>query len=468
MEKYDVIVIGSGSGMGIASRAVGEGLRVALVDRGPLGGTCLNNGCIPSKMLIYPADVIRTLQDAKKVDVEGIITKINFQNLMSRMRSAVEMSIKEMEESIKSADNLTLYRQAGEFLGDYTLKVGDQILTAPKIAIASGSREVVPPIPGLKEAGYIDNVTLLNLNRLPESLIIIGAGYIGCEYGHFFSAMGTKVTILGRSPTVLANEDPEIRKIVNDALSRDLSLLTNHEVIKVENEGGKKVVSARNRLDNRVYQFEAEEIMVASGRRSNSDLLKPEKTGVETDQHGWIKVNKYLETTKPGIWALGDATGKHMFRHTANYEADIVSNNMFEDEKKENDEHAFPHAVFTHPQVAGVGLKEEEAQAGGHKILVGRARYTEVAKGVAMAENDGFVKVIVDDDTGKILGCSVVGSEAAELVQQVVYLMNTDNQDLVPLIRSQVIHPTISEVIAKAFANLERPQDSEEQKRGTA
>ena len=202
MEKYDVIVIGSGSGMGIASRAVGEGLRVALVDRGPLGGTCLNNGCIPSKMLIYPADVIRTLQDAKKVDIEGIITKINFQNLMRRMRSVVEMSIKEMEESIKSADNLTLYRQAGEFLGDYMLEVGDQILTAPKIAIASGSREVIPPIPGLKEAGYIDNITLLDLVKLPESLIIIGAGYIGCEYGHFFSAMGTKVTILGRSPTV--------------------------------------------------------------------------------------------------------------------------------------------------------------------------------------------------------------------------------------------------------------------------
>ena len=155
-----------------------------------------------------------------------------------------------------------------------------------------------------------------------------------------------------------------------------------------------------------------------------------------------------------------------MFRHTANYEADIVSNNMFEDEKKENDEHAFPHAVFTHPQVAGVGLKEEEALAGGHKIQVGRARYTEVAKGVAMAEDDGFVKVIVDDDTGKILGCSVVGSEAAELVQQVVYLMNTDTQNLIPLIRSQVIHPTISEVIARAFSNLAHTQHSEEGESG--
>lgn len=462
MEKFDVIVIGSGSGMGIASRAVSEGLRVALVDRGPLGGTCLNNGCIPSKMLIYPADVIRAFQDAKRVGIEGVIAKIDFQKIMARMRSVVDMSRKDIVESIKSADNLTLYQQTGEFISDYTLKVGGETITAQKIAIASGSREMVPHISGLEETGYINNITLLNLKTLPESLIIIGAGYIGCEYGHFFSAMGTKVTIIGRSPTVLANEDPEIRKIVNEALSRDLNLITNHEVVKVELETGKKVVSARNRLDGKVYKFGAEEIMVASGRQSNSDLLKPEETGVEVDSRGWIKVNKYLETTKPGIWALGDATGKHMFRHTANYEADIASNNMFREEKRENDEHAFPHAVFTHPQVAGVGLKEAEALAAGHKILVGRARYTDVAKGIAMAEDEGSAKVVVEEDSGKILGCSVVGSEAAELVQQVVYLMNTDTQDLIPLIRSQVIHPTISEVLARAFSNLKRPEHNQE------
>ena len=456
MEEYDVIVIGSGSGKVIVSRAISEGLRVALVDHGPMGGTCLNNGCIPSKMLIYPADVIRTIQDAKKVGVEVTITKIDFQKIMSRMRSVVEISRKEMEVYLRSAENLTLYKQTAEFIGDYTIKVADETITAPKIAIASGSTEIVPPIPGLKEAGYLDNITILNLEKLPESLIIIGAGYIGCEYGHFFSSMGTNVTILGRSSTVLASEDPEIRKIVNDVLSRDLNLLINHEAVKVELDGGMKVVSARNRLDNKVYQFEAEEIMVASGRRPNSDLLKLERTGVETDQRGWIKVNNYLETTKLRIWALGDATGKHMFRHTANYEADIVSNNMFNDDKKENDEHAFPHSIFTHPQVAGVGLKEAEALADGHKILVGRAKYSEVPKGIAMADDDGFVKVVVEADTGKILGCSAVGSGASELVQQVVYLMNTDTQDMGPMIRSQVIHPTISEVIVQAFANLER------------
>ena len=253
------------------------------------------------------------------------------------------------------------------------------------------------------------------------------------------------------------NEDPEIRGIVTEVLSRDIKVRINHEAVRIEIESGKKIVSARNRLDNKVYRFEADEILVASGRMSNSDLLKPEKTGVETDPHGWIKVNEYLETTKPGIYAFGDALGKHMFRHTANYEADVVSHNMFEEKKQIEDQHAIPHAVFTHPQVAGVGLTEAEAMAGGYKILVGRAWYTDVAKGIAMAEEKGFAKVVVEENTGKILGCSVVGTEAPELVQQMVYLMNTDSQDLAPMMRSQIIHPTISEVMVQAFSELKHP-----------
>ena len=195
MEKYDVIVVGSGAGLRVASNALQKDLKVALIDHGPLGGTCLNNGCIPTKMLIYPADVIRTFQDARAVGIEGSINRIDFQKIMSRMRSVVEHSKRAMEDSVRSSEKLTLYRDTAEFIGNYILKVGDRPLTAPSIVIASGSRELIPPIPGLKDGGYLDNIALLNLEKLPESLIIIGAGYIGCEYGHFFSAMGTDVTI---------------------------------------------------------------------------------------------------------------------------------------------------------------------------------------------------------------------------------------------------------------------------------
>jgi mycothione reductase len=461
MERFDLIVVGSGAGTHVASVASKDGLKVALVDQGPAGGVCLNNGCIPSKMLIYPADVIRILQRARDIGVDARINKIDFQKIMRRMHSVVRKNRRRLEKAIKAKENITWYKDSAEFIADYTLQAGNKTLTGPKIVIATGARALVPPIQGLKEAGYLDNVTLLNLEKPPRSLIIIGAGLVACEYGHFFSAMGTKVTILGRSPRILKNEDPEVSRIVNEVLSKFMKIFTNYETIRVDLKDGRKVVSAHNRIDNRIYEFQSDQILLAAGRRSNSDVLKPEITGVETDRHGWIKVNEHLETNKKDIWALGDAVGKGMFRHTASYESDIVIHNMLRAKKHEDrmnvDFHSVPYAVFTNPQVAGVGLKESEAIDAGYKVLVGRAKHTDVAKGVAMAEEHGFVKAVVEEKTGKILGCSAVGAGASELVQQVVYLMNTDRQNLEPLSRSQIIHPTLNEVLAHAFVNLERP-----------
>lgn len=465
MDRFDLIVIGSGAGLHVVSSAVEEGLRVALVDHGPAGGTCLNNGCIPSKILIYPADVIRNLQQAGAVGVLGSVEKVDFPRIMERMHATVARSRKRLEESIDADPGVTFYRSTAEFIDNYTLQTDGKTLTAPKIVIATGARPLVPKILGLQEAGYLDNISLLNLEEPPKSLIIIGAGYIGCEYGHFFSAMGTDVTILGRSPQILNNEDPEICKIVKGTLGQHMRIVTSHEVIEVGMKDGRKVISARSAIDGKISHFEADQILLAAGRRSNADLLKPEKTGVETDERGWIKVNDYLETNKEGIWALGDAIGKHMFRHTANYEAEIVAQNALRAKKKDErvkaEYHAVPHAVFTHPTVAGVGMKEADALAAGQSILVGRTRYTDVAKGLAMAEEHGFVKVVLEEGSGRILGASIAGSSAPELVQQVVYLMNTEYEDLMPMIRSQVIHPTISEVLVKAFSRLEHPIHSE-------
>jgi mycothione reductase len=461
MDRFDLIVIGSGAGTHVASVASREGLKVALLDQGPVGGVCLNNGCIPSKMLMYPADVVRILQHARDVGVEATVIRIDFQKIMSRMHSVVEKNRMHLEKAIEGKENIKWYKDSAEFVGDHSLRVGDKILTAPKIVIATGARALIPPIQGLNVVGYLDNITLLNLERPPESLIIIGAGYVACKYGHFFSAMGTEVTILGRGPRILKNEDPEVCRIVTNVLNKFMKVLTNHEVIGVELKDGKKVVSAYNRIDNKIYKSQSDEILLAAGRRPNSDILKPETTGVEVDQHGWIKVNEHLETAKRDIWALGDAIGKHMFRHTAKYESDVVLYNMLRarklEDRKRVDFHAVPHAVFTNPQVAAVGFRESEALDAGYKVLAGRAKYSDLAKGVAIAEENGFVKVVVEEKTGKILGCSVVGSEASELIQQVVFLMNTDRQDLEPLSWSQIIHPTLSEVLARAFVNLEHP-----------
>lgn len=457
MQEYDLIVIGSGAGMNVASNALQAGKRVAVVEHGLLGGTCLNTGCIPSKILIYPADVIRELEEAQAIGVAGKVSKVDFPLLLQRTRSFVREDRGRMEVGVQMVDLLTLYRETGEFVGDYQLLVGDETITAPKIVIASGARAIVPPIEGLQETGYLDHVSLLDLEALPQSLIIIGGGYIACEYGHFFSALGTKVTVLEMLPRLLSNEDPEISQVVERRFSRYAEIHTRYRVVRVERKAGLKAARAVHSDDGEEVEFSAEELLLAAGVRSNSDLLKPEKTGVETDEHGWIKVDQFLQTSKPNIWALGDATGKFMFRHTANYEAEIVWINAFTDHQHSVDYHAVPHAVYGHPQVGAVGLTEEQAQDAGYEVLVGRARYLDVAKGYAMSEHDGMVKVVVEERTNRILGCHMVGPHAAILVQQIVYLMNAGEQDYYPLADSQVIHPSLSEVVINAFAHLAPP-----------
>ncbi len=430
-----------------------------------MGGTCLNNGCIPSKMLIHPADMIRSIQEAGAVGVHSRIEKIDFPLIMRRMHKVVDEGRAQMEETIRSRENLTYYQGRAEFIEEYVLKAGSRTLAAPQFVIASGARSSVPPISGFEDSGYLDNISLLDLKIPPRSLIIIGGGYIGCEYAHFFSAMGTEVTIIGRSPKILGGEDPEISERLQESLSRYCRIFTGHEVLSVESVGEKKLVSAREGKDGQIRQFEAEEILLAAGRRSNSDLLHPERTGVQTDRHGWIEVDEYLETRKKGIWALGDAIGKYMFRHTANYEARIVAHNILQaqgkGERKVADYHAVPYAVFSHPTIAGVGMKESEAKARGLAVLVGRAKYTDSAMGMALAEEYGLVKVILEEESGRILGASIIGPEAPELIQQVVYMMNTDRQNLSTVIRSQVIHPTINEVLARAFSRLEHSENRE-------
>ena len=220
MEKYDLIVIGGGSGVNLSSNAAIDGMKVCLIERSQLGGTCTNNGCLPSKMLTYPAYVIRMLQDAKAVGIKGANIEIDFPMIMGRMRSAVDKRRAEIEEFVRSSENVTLHQDSAEFIDEYTLMVGDTTVTAPNIVIASGSRPLVPPIQGLKETGYLDNISVLKLLKQPQSLIILGGGYIGCEYGHFFSAMGTEVTILGRNPRLLPNEDPEISDMVKKVMLR--------------------------------------------------------------------------------------------------------------------------------------------------------------------------------------------------------------------------------------------------------
>jgi mycothione reductase len=454
MERFDVLVIGSGSGMLIASTAVGSGLKTAVVENGPMGGTCLNRGCVPSKMLIHPADVVSTIKDAQRLGVNATVNSIDFQNIMSRMRNLVNGDSSAQAQAVQATSGLTWFKEKGKFTSDYTMQVGEHAVTAGRIFIVSGARPGIPPVKGIEKVGYLTSDTVLELETPPKSILIIGGGYIGVEYGHFFSGIGVKTTVIQRPLRLLPEEEPEISDLLKTELEQRMTIYAGFEVVSAKQEGTVKTVVARNREDNSLKEFTAEALMVAAGRVPNSDLLKPEKTGVKLDERGYIKVNEYLETSKRNIWAFGDAIGKEMFKHVANYEASIAWHNAVHEHKVAIDYSAAPHAVFTHPQVASVGLKEAEAKQQGYKILVGKAFYKDTAMGGAMGEPEGFVKVVVERESGKLLGGHIIGAEASVLIQEIVNAMVTESKSYAPIMHAMHIHPALSEVVQNAFGNL--------------
>ncbi|MCJ7424883.1 dihydrolipoyl dehydrogenase [Candidatus Bathyarchaeota archaeon] len=454
MEKYDVLVIGSGSGMIIAAKAVANGMRTALVESGPLGGTCLNRGCVPSKMLIYPADVLSTIREAEKLGINATVNSVDFKKIMENMQSLVTEDVERQNRAMATDQNIKWFKNVGEFVSDYTLKVGDNLVKADKIFIVSGARPDIPPIKGINNVNYLTSDTALQLKTQPKSMIIIGGGYIATEFSHFFSSIGTNVTIIQRNPRLLPDEEPEISHLLEEELARKMKIHTNYEAIEVKETNGVKTVVAKNRDNATLKEFSAETLLIAAGRIPNSDILKPEKTGVELDNRGYIKVNQYLETRKKNIWAFGDAIGKQMFKHVANYEGQIAWHNALHDHKVSVDYSAAPHAVFTHPQIASVGLKEAEAKQQGYKVLVGTAFHKDTAQGAAMGKPEGFVKIVLEQKTGKILGGHTIGPFASILIQEVVNAMACGDKTLMPIIRGMHIHPAMSEVVQNALVNL--------------
>jgi mycothione reductase len=463
MEKFDVIVIGSGSGMLVASAAVEQGYKVALVEGGNMGGTCINVGCVPSKMLIYPADVAATIKGAAKLGIKSTINEVDFQNIMNRMHTLVTHDTVHQVNAVQATPDLTWFKEHGEFISDYTMQVGSHTITANVFYIVSGARTAIPPIKGITGVDYLTSDNVLELKTQPKSIIIVGGGYIGLEYGHFFSAIGTKVTIIQRHSRILPEEEPEISDLLRRELKDRIDLYTDFEAQEVREQNGVKTLVAKSRLDGTIREFSAEALMIATGRVSNADLLKPEKTGVKLDDNNFIIVNEYLKTTKKHIYAFGDAIGKQMFKHAANYEAGLVWHNSTHDHKVKIDYSATPHAVFTYPQIASVGLKQEEAKKV-YSILVGTAFYRDTAMGAAMGHPEGFVKVIVEKQTSKILGAHIIGPEASLLIQEITNAMVTPPGDFGPIARGMHIHPALNEVVQNAFGALEDPEHHHEHK----
>ena len=457
VKEYDLIAIGSGSAMNIVQAMLNskDKKRIAVIEKDEPRGICLTRGCIPTKMLVYSAEMVRFIQDSEKFGIHAPIKKIDFQKVMDRMRDHIKPDIEGINKGLSKSQELDFFPEETEFVAPYTLKVGNKRIKSNLILLCIGSEVAIPPVKGLDVIGYYTSDTILDIKKMPDSLAIIGGGYIAAEYGHFFSAMGSKVTIIGRNPQFLPDEEPEVSRLAKEIMSKHMKIITNHEVMEAKSGMGKKLI-AKDRDKGTSRTFSAQEILVATGRAPNTGLLKPEKSGIEVDERGWIKVNRFLETTKPGIWAFGDAIGKHLFKHVANYESQVVYFNAILGKKVGVDYHAVPHAVFSHPEIAVVGMTQAQAieEFGEDSIGIGFQRYGDTAKGQAMGVEKGFVKVIVEADTKSILGAHIIGPQASVLIQEIINLMYTGDHSILPLTRAMHIHPALPEVVERACMRL--------------
>ncbi len=461
LKKYDLIVIGTGSGMNYIGSILemNPDFKIAVIDKDEPGGICLTRGCIPSKLLLYPAELIRTIGTAQKFGIDVELKNVDFNYIMERMRSLISEDIESIRKGLSGDPNVDYYHDVAEFVSAYTMKVGDKTITSKMIFLCTGSKIIIPKVKGLEEAGYLTSDTVLEMSKLPASIAIIGGGYIAAEYGHFFSSMGSKVTIIGRNKQYIPEEEPEISMLAKRDMSGFMDIVTGYEVEEVQTTAdGKKKVIARG--EGNKVDFIVDEILVASGRGPTHDILHPEIGGIKTDAKGWIVVNEYLETTQPGVWAFGDANGKYLFKHVANFESRVVFNNAIMKKKIKVDYHAVPYAVFSYPEIASVGMGEQEAleKYGQTNLLIGFQKYEDTAKGHAMDVKDYFVKVILENNTRRILGAHIIGPYASILIQEVVNLMYTKQENPDPIIQGMHIHPALSEVVQKAFYSLVPPE----------
>ncbi|MGA9049663.1 MAG: dihydrolipoyl dehydrogenase [Dehalococcoidia bacterium] len=453
MKEYDFIVVGSGCGLIIVDEAVEHDLKVALVDTGPLGGTCLNVGCIPSKMLTTVADRVVDIQEARKLGVRGRVTSVDFQSVMRRMRKVVSDGREHVRKTIARQKKLEFYEGKGCFVDDMTMEVNGEKIKGKRIFLASGSRTLIPPIRGLETVDYLTNESVLNLKNQPESLVIIGGGYIAVELGHFLAAMGTRVTILEMADRLILSEEPEISELLKERLGRRLEVRTGELVQEVRRgvSGQGAIVLTQFKATGEQREYSAERILVAVGRRSNADTLRVEKTGVQLDQRGFIKVNGYMQTSHRHIFAVGDANGQQMFTHIANREAVLAADHVLHGTRKKMDYGAAPHAVYSYPQIASVGMTEEQARME-HKIRVGKTKYRSVAYGEALIEKKGFAKAVIEEKTDKILGFHIIGPYAPILIQEVINAMQSKG-NVYEIFEGMHIHPAMTELIPTTLGN---------------
>lgn len=457
-QHFDLLVLGGGSGLTAAYYAEQDGQSVALVDERPgaLGGTCVNRGCIPSKGLIQAAEVMKTIQEAGKfgIHLPQDQVKVDFRQLTDQVRERRSKGAGGTKDWVDSS--FTPFYGHARFVEDKTVEVETEAATkkvsGDKVFIATGARPVIPPIPGLSDIPYYTNEDIFEIEQQPESIIILGGGYIGVEFGHFFSTLGTQTTII-ESKSCLLREDEDVRSLFTKtfAAKEHVTLLSGTRAVKAVKKDGKVGFEVK-KDDEDARTILADAMLVAVGRRPNSEL-DLDQTGVETDDKGWIQVDDHLRTTNPDIYAYGDVIGQGMFKHTSSKEGLIAyRNSQGGDEKM--DYTANPHAIFSDPQIGSVGMTEAEAREKKLDVKVVKKDYDGVMKGKIVGSPPGLAKLIVEKKTDRILGFHLVGPGAADMVHEIVLAM--ENRLTAQDVRDTIhIHPTMPELLHAVFSEAE-------------
>lgn len=448
--SFDLIIIGSGSGNHIPSDL--DHLSIAIVERDVFGGTCLNKGCIPSKMFVLPADRVAEAAEAAAIGVDIRVDSTDWASIRDRIFGRIDpIAAGGREYRAERCPNITLLEGTARFVhpindGQHLLDVDGRRISAPQVLIATGSRPVIPPITGLVETGFQTSDGIMRLDALPPRLGIIGGGYIAAEMGHVFAGLGSRVTLFNRSDVLLGRHDREIAERFTAAFGRRIDLRLDHLPTRVERRGDVILVHCAGDV------VEVDELLVATGREPNSDLLDCDVVDIEMHHHGTIKVDEHQRTSVPGIWAIGDVANDIHLKHVANHEADVAFWNIAHpDDLRSADHSAIPAAVFSHPQVATVGMTEQNALDAGIDHVIGRRDYAGTAYGWALADETGFAKVIVDRRSGLILGAHIMGPQAASLIQPIVQAMQFGETAQRVAREVYYIHPALTEVVENAL-----------------
>jgi pyruvate/2-oxoglutarate dehydrogenase complex dihydrolipoamide dehydrogenase (E3) component len=453
--RYDAIVIGTGqSGPSLARRLTEAGRKVAVIERKRFGGTCVNNGCIPTKTLIASARAAHVARRAAEfgVMIEGPV-RVDMKAVKARKDAIVRVSNEGVEESLRENPRVTVHVGHARFVGPKQVQVNGEILEAEQIFINVGGRADIPPIPGIDMVACLTNSSMMEVDFLPSHLVILGGSYIGLEFGQMYRRFGSEVTIIQRNERLIPREDEDVSQAIREIMEDEgVRILADADAIRVADRGGEITVTVK--VGDETMDVLGSHLLVATGRRPNTDDLGLDKAGVAVDERGYIKVDGQLRTSVPGIFAMGDCNGRGAFTHTSYNDFEILAANLFDDDPRRVEDRIMTYGLFVDPPLGRAGMTEREVRRKGIKALIAKMPMEDVGRAYERSETKGFMKIIVNAETRQLLGAALLGIEGDEIVQGLLDMMYAKAPYSV-IQRAMHIHPTVYEMIPGMFEDLQ-------------